>query len=65
MLKLAQLYGDHNQDGKALDIVQKAVNKDPYFVLAYLFEAKVLDKVYIYRFYSNTIVLMSVWVIVA
>jgi hypothetical protein len=33
--------------------------------LAYLFEAKVLDKVYIYRFYSNTIVLMSVWVIVA
>lgn len=44
MLKLGVLYSDHDQVEKGLDIVTKAINRDKYFVLAYLNKANLLDK---------------------
>ncbi|XP_063437147.1 bifunctional arginine demethylase and lysyl-hydroxylase psr-1-like isoform X1 [Mytilus trossulus] len=44
MMKLGQTYGEHGHVEKGLELTLKAIEKDPYFVLAYLNKADLLNK---------------------
>ncbi|CAG2218394.1 unnamed protein product [Mytilus edulis] len=44
MMKLGQTYGEHGHVEKGLELTLKAIDKDPYFVLAYLNKADLLNK---------------------
>lgn len=50
-MKLGQTYGEHGHVEKGLELTLKAIDKDPYFVLAYLNKADLLNKVILCMFF--------------
>ena len=47
MMKLGEKYKDHGLLEKGLELTDRALQIDPFFVLAYLSKADILDRVVI------------------